>query len=377
MFSVVAKKSRTFSSLPCSAIEQVCRSWEGAEPGSQPKLANGNIPYHGYHAQFTNGHWPGGTNLPFLFLGVWILSSGSLNFLGNLMKFVMSGFCDCSLGTDCELVIGRWENCIVYSLFCIFIIIIITVDTSSSGSIYFVVLLNYLYLNPRVFPFIHFSSPSCWGGKGRGEQAAVWCIVVSHWVNYDSLFWCPTWGKGKQKRQYQRDPDCVQGLPGPQPSQGSSSVGGQGLASQTCTHPSLSPEELLYVCCQAGAEQSCSPSKGESGAQGGPKADTGQWPHWTEVCSPMAPEQEQELKAGDATLVKPQSQGSSDKCIAIKHVEVKLESKVTGQASSVRYMASQGQGWDVAEVFPFASAWFILWLQRKQGTPDQFLHNFS
>jgi len=58
----------------------------------------------------------------------------------------------------------------------------------------------------------------------------------------------------------------------------------------------------------------------------------------------MAPEQEQELKAGDATLVKPQSQGSSDKCIAIKHVEVKLESKVTGQASSVRYMASQGQG---------------------------------
>jgi len=30
----------------------VCRSWEGAQPGSEPKLANGNIPYHRCHAQF-------------------------------------------------------------------------------------------------------------------------------------------------------------------------------------------------------------------------------------------------------------------------------------------------------------------------------------
>jgi len=36
MFSAVAKKSRTFSSLPHSADEQVCRSWEGAQPGRQP-----------------------------------------------------------------------------------------------------------------------------------------------------------------------------------------------------------------------------------------------------------------------------------------------------------------------------------------------------
>jgi len=34
--SVVAKKSRTFSSLPYPADEQVCRGWEGAQPGSQP-----------------------------------------------------------------------------------------------------------------------------------------------------------------------------------------------------------------------------------------------------------------------------------------------------------------------------------------------------
>jgi len=30
IFSVVAKKSKTFFSFPCLANEQVCRSWEGA-----------------------------------------------------------------------------------------------------------------------------------------------------------------------------------------------------------------------------------------------------------------------------------------------------------------------------------------------------------
>jgi len=58
MYSVVAMKSRTFASLPYSANEQVCRSWEGAQPGSQPRLASGNIPYHRYHAQFMNGGRP-------------------------------------------------------------------------------------------------------------------------------------------------------------------------------------------------------------------------------------------------------------------------------------------------------------------------------
>jgi len=62
MFSVAATKSRTFSSFPCSADEQVCRSWEGAQPGSQPKLASGNIPYNGHHARFTNRSWLGGRN---------------------------------------------------------------------------------------------------------------------------------------------------------------------------------------------------------------------------------------------------------------------------------------------------------------------------
>jgi len=53
MFLVAAEKSRTFSSLTYSANEQVCRSWEGAQPGSQPRLANGNI--HRHHALFIRG----------------------------------------------------------------------------------------------------------------------------------------------------------------------------------------------------------------------------------------------------------------------------------------------------------------------------------
>jgi len=65
MSLVVAKKSRTFFSLPRSTNEQVSRSWEGVQPGSQPKLASGNIPYHRRHAQFMNGGWPVGEESSF------------------------------------------------------------------------------------------------------------------------------------------------------------------------------------------------------------------------------------------------------------------------------------------------------------------------
>ena len=60
MFLVVAMKSRSFSSFSYFADEQGCRSWEGAQPGREPKLASGNIPCHGHHAQFRNGGWLGG-----------------------------------------------------------------------------------------------------------------------------------------------------------------------------------------------------------------------------------------------------------------------------------------------------------------------------
>jgi len=36
MFSVAAVESRTFYSLLCLANEQVCRSWEGAQPDREP-----------------------------------------------------------------------------------------------------------------------------------------------------------------------------------------------------------------------------------------------------------------------------------------------------------------------------------------------------
>jgi len=93
MFLVVAKKSRTFSSFPCSANEQVYKSWEGAQPGSQPELASGNIPCH-RHAQFTNGGWLEGRNSLF---------SVSLNFFCEFNEsselWKACGFHDCCLGT--------------------------------------------------------------------------------------------------------------------------------------------------------------------------------------------------------------------------------------------------------------------------------------
>jgi len=38
----------------------MCRSWEGAQPDNQTRLADGNIPYHRHYAQFMNGGWPAG-----------------------------------------------------------------------------------------------------------------------------------------------------------------------------------------------------------------------------------------------------------------------------------------------------------------------------
>jgi len=81
------------------------------------------------------------------------------------------------------------KNCVVYSLFCIFVIIIVIIITIiSSVSIYFSVVLNCVYLNPWVFPFLHFSSLSCWGGKERGELAAVWCLLASCQVKLQHFY---------------------------------------------------------------------------------------------------------------------------------------------------------------------------------------------
>jgi len=63
-----------------------------------------------------------------------------------------------SQGLAADQPSGGEKNCLVYSLFCLFIIIITII--SSIIIISFVALLNCLYISPRIFPFVHFSTPS-------------------------------------------------------------------------------------------------------------------------------------------------------------------------------------------------------------------------
>jgi len=59
------------------------------------------------------------------------------------------------------------KNCILYSLFCMFIVmIIILIRSISSIDIHLVVLLNC----PQVFLFVHFFSPCLCEGKGGVTQ---------------------------------------------------------------------------------------------------------------------------------------------------------------------------------------------------------------
>ena len=62
------------------------KSWEGAQPGSQPKLVNGNTLYHRCHAQFINGGYLGGRDPLFFWEFELFLEFG--------------GFCSMSLATS-------------------------------------------------------------------------------------------------------------------------------------------------------------------------------------------------------------------------------------------------------------------------------------
>jgi len=76
-FSVVAMKSRTFfSGFSCSAKEQGMQELGGSIARKIAKLADGNVPYHRCHVQFTHGCWLGDRKLSSLFLS---LVSVSLN----------------------------------------------------------------------------------------------------------------------------------------------------------------------------------------------------------------------------------------------------------------------------------------------------------
>ena len=120
----------------------------------------------------------------FSFPGVSVLS-----FFGSLTKLVISRFNDCCAGTDCGSVVEWWENYIVYILFFIFIII------SSSSSISFVALLNCLCLIPWVSPFVHFSSPSRWGRRGRVSKQ-----LSSAWLPAAGLNYNNDLGKGEPSK---------------------------------------------------------------------------------------------------------------------------------------------------------------------------------
>jgi len=117
ILSLVAMKSRTFPSLWCSANEQVCRSWEGAQPGGEPKLAHGNIPYQGYHAHSMNGlareqealAYSGFCEVKSSLVQEFELFFRGSVFFGSFEKFAeftSLAFCSHFLGTGCELVIG-------------------------------------------------------------------------------------------------------------------------------------------------------------------------------------------------------------------------------------------------------------------------------
>ena len=137
----MAKKSRTFFSFPCSADEQVGRSWEGAQPGSQPKLAM-EI-FHTMDGMFSLRMGVG--------QGAGTLSPGFDLFCEFEFFFCEFGefceirkFCDRCSGTGCA-VSCRVVRKIVLCMACF----------AYSLTIVFFVLLNCLYLHPQILLFVH------------------------------------------------------------------------------------------------------------------------------------------------------------------------------------------------------------------------------
>jgi len=93
------------------------------------------------------------------------LFPGFLTYFGNLG---FGGSAVAAQGLATNQSSGGEKNYVVYGLFCILIITIIIIIVSIiNSSISFVALSNCLYLNPRVSPCVHCSSPSQWG-EGEG-----------------------------------------------------------------------------------------------------------------------------------------------------------------------------------------------------------------
>jgi len=134
-----------------------------------------------------NGGWLGRESYLLFSVSVSLnpLVAGSSNFSWSLILFQEL----CRIREIHEfcvlwLLLRRWEKkCIVYCLLCIFVIISGSSTIRRRRSrrrrrrrISFVVLLNCLYLNPQVFPFVH-SSPHPTEGEEEGWESG--CLVLS------------------------------------------------------------------------------------------------------------------------------------------------------------------------------------------------------
>ena len=172
MFLVVAMKLRPFFSFPCSANEQVCRSWEEAQPGRQLSWSMEIFHTIDMHSLWIGVGW-GGRNL--------LLFFHEFNIFWEFCKIrEIYEFCDHCSGPGWELIIRRWERILLYiasfaySVVIIIIIIII---------INFVVLLKCLYLSAGFYSPLHPTE--------GGEEQVSGCVVLvtSCWVKPRHV-WC-------------------------------------------------------------------------------------------------------------------------------------------------------------------------------------------
>ena len=178
MFSVVAINPGLF---PASHIQLMSR-WAGAgREHSQTDSQDGQWNYSIQWMLCSVDEWGftggAGSSLLFLFLWVQILSCPGVWAFSGHSGFQGSAIADRWLAENQSS--GGEKNCIVYNLFFMFILIIVIISSTSIISIYFVVSLNCLHLNPQIFPFVHFSVSSRWGEE---EGWASGCLVLSCWL---------------------------------------------------------------------------------------------------------------------------------------------------------------------------------------------------
>jgi len=162
----------------------VCRSWEGAQPGSKPKQANGNIPYHGHHAQFMNGGWPEGRNPAFSFPLIQILSCPGIQTFPGVQSFFRI-FCEickylwvwgsmitawglAANQSSCSEKIVPYIVCFVYSLLALLLSLLVLLVVL----VFSLCCLITISLS-QPMTFVHCYPRPCWGGRGGVSEQLV------------------------------------------------------------------------------------------------------------------------------------------------------------------------------------------------------------